>query len=279
MTVLNVVKDIARRWVPKRIWGHLRVLRMEQSIRSFKPREIVHTYGSRKMTIHVSDPLARAWYDRDWPEPAEITLLRRHKLKPGATVFDLGAHQGVVALILGDAVGPTGKVVAVEANPYNADAARRNRDANGSAQIVIEAAAVSDQLGELTFNRGLNGHVDDGSGQWGTMRVPALTVDLLSERHGAPDVLFIDVEGYELHALRGGKKTLEKFPDCFIEMHVGVGLEKNGGSVRAILDTLGDRYEFFMSNESEQTPVAFDIEHPMVKERFFLTAIAKLPAN
>src|SRR5207244_4436158 len=160
--------------------------------------------------------------------------------------------------ILGDAVGPSGKVVAVEANPHNADSARRNRDTNGSAQIVIEAAAVSDQLGELTFNRGLNGHVDDGSGQWGTMRVPALTVDLLSERHGVPDVLFIDVEGYELHALRGGKKTLENFPDCFIEMHVGVGLEANGGSVRAIVDTLGDRYELFMSNESQQTPVAFD---------------------
>jgi len=275
MTVLKAVKDMARRWVPPRIWGHLRVMRMEQSIRSFKPREIVHTYGNRKMTIHVSDPLALGWYDADWPEPAEISLLRRHQLKPGATVFDLGAHQGVVALILGDAVGPSGKVVAVEANPYNADAARRNRDTNGSAHIVVEAAAVSDQLGELTFNRGLNGHVDDGSGRWGTMRVPALTVDSLAERHGAPDVLFIDVEGYELHALRGGKKTLEKSPDCFIEMHVGVGLEANGGSVQAILDALGDRYQLFMSNETETTPVAFDPEHAMVNERFFLTAIAK----
>ena len=87
------------------------------------------------------------------------------------------------------------------------------------------------------------------------------------------------MEGYELHALRGGKKTLERFPDCFIEMHVGVGLETSGGSVQGIVDILGDRYELFMSNESEQTPVAFDSEHPMVKERFFLTAIAKLPAN
>jgi len=232
------------------------------------------------MTIHVSDPLALGWYDADWPEPSEISLLRRHKLKPGATVFDLGAHQGVVALILGDAVGPSGKVVAVEANPRNADAARRNRDTNGSTQIVVEAAAVSDQMGELIFNRGLNGQVDDGSGHWGTMRVAALTVDSLSERHGFPDVLFIDVEGYELHALRGAKKTLERFPDCFIEMHIGVGLEANGGSVQAIVDTLGDRYELFMSNESsEKIPIAFDIQHPMVKERFFLTAIAKLPAN
>jgi FkbM family methyltransferase len=227
----------------------------------------------------VSDPLALGWYDSDWPEPEEISLLRRHKLKPGATVFDLGAHQGVVALILGDAVGSSGKVVAVEANPHNADAARRNRDLNRSPQVVVEAAAVSDHLGEITFNRGLNGHVDDGSGQWGTMRVPALTVDSLAERHGAPDVLFIDVEGYELHVLRGARKTLERFPDCFIEMHVGVGLEANGGSVQAVIDALGDRYELFMSNETATTPVAFDREHLMVRERFFLTAIAERPSN
>jgi len=279
MTVLEAVKGMARRWVPARIWGHLRVMKMERSVRNFRPRQIVHTYGGRKMTIHVSDPLALGWYDADWPEPSEISLLRRHQLKPGATVFDLGAHQGVVALIIGDAVGPSGKVVAVEANPRNADAARRNRDTNGSPHVIIEAAAVSDQMGELTFNRGLNGQVDDGSGRWGTMRVPALTVDALSERHGFPDVLFIDVEGYELHALRGAKKTLERFPDCFIEMHVGVGLETNGGSVDAILAILGDRYELFMSNDTDKTPVPFEREHAMVKERFFLTAIAKAPAS
>ena len=166
------------------------------------------------------------------------------------------------------------------------DAARRNRDTNGGANVVIEAAAVSDRMGELTFNRGLNGHVDNGSGQWGTMRVPALTVDSLAERHGTPDVLFIDVEGYELHALRGSQKTLEKCPDCFIEMHVGMGLEAigmgleaNGGSVRAVVDALGDRYELFMSNDTQKTPIAFDSEHAMAKERFFLTAIAKLPGN
>ncbi len=275
MSVLASVKDIARHYVPARVWGKLRVLRMTHSVRAFKHREVVHTYGGRKMTIHVGDPLALGWYDCDWPEPTEMALLRRHKLKEGATVFNLGAHQGIIALMLGDIVGTSGRVVALEANPHNADAARRNRDTNSAKQVIIESAAISDVVGEITFNRGLNGQVDNGTGGWGTMRVPSLTVDALAERYGTPDVLFIDVEGFELHALRGAKRTLETHPDCFIEMHVGIGLEAFGGSVSAVVAALGSNYDLYMSNDAAPAPVALDESHAMLRARFFLTAIAR----
>jgi FkbM family methyltransferase len=275
MSVLSSVKAAARRWLPAPIWIPLRMLRNEYSVRTFKPRTVVHKYGARELTIHIADPLAQGWYDLDWPEPEEISLLRRHKLRAGATVYDLGAHQGVVALMLADAVGPTGKVVALEANPIFAAVARRNRDANGGQQIVIEAAAISDTVGEISFFC-LDGQVGSGTGDQGKIRVPAFTVDSLAERHGAPDVLFIDVEGFELHALRGATKTLLARPDCFVEMHVGVGLEKFGGSVRQVLDTLGSAYELFMSNEAEPNPVPFVEGHVMTQSRFFLTAIARM---
>ena len=275
MAVLSSAKDLARRWLPAPLWTKLRLLRLEHSVRAFKPRQVVHKYGSREFTIHLTDPLAQGWYDKDWPELAEISMLRRHKLRPSATVFDLGAHQGIVALMLADAVGPSGKVVALEANPHNAAVARRNRDTNNASQIVIEAVAVSDVVGEITFNRGLNGMVDDGSGAWGQIRVPALTVDALAERHGVPDVLFIDVEGFELNALRGARKTLESHPDCFVEMHVGVGLETFGGSVRQIIDALGPGYDLFMSTEAAPTPLPFEEGHRYTQSRFFLTAIAR----
>ena len=44
---------------------------------------------------------------------------------------------------------------------------------------------------------GLNGQVDDGSRGWGRVEVPATTIDALSQAHGYPDVLFVDVEGFE----------------------------------------------------------------------------------
>ncbi len=59
------------------------------------------------MTVSLEDGLAQGWYDYDWPEVPEITLLGKNSLKPGAKVFDIGAHQGVVALMLAKIVGST----------------------------------------------------------------------------------------------------------------------------------------------------------------------------
>ena len=274
MSVLSSVKAAARRWLPMSLWGQLRMLKQDRLVRTFTPRQVVHNYCGRELKIHLADPLGAGWYDHDWAKPTEITFLRGHRLRAGATVFDLGAHQGVVALLLADAVGPSGKVVALEANPHNAAIARLNRDSNGGRQIIIEAAAISDTIGEVTFNRGLNGQVDDGSGA-GEKSASQRSRSTRSPRGTAcRNVLFIDVEGFELNALRGATKTLETHPDCFIEMHVGRGLEKFGGSVSQIVDELGSGYELFMSSETEPTPVPFREGHGMTRARFFLTAVA-----
>ena len=176
---------------------------------NFTPYTAEHTYAGVGLKVRIADTLAQGWYDHDWGPLPEIDLLRQGALHPGARVLDLGAHQGVVAMILAHHVGPSGQVVAVEALPHNARMAEVNRDLNGFGQIRVEAAAVSDQPGELEISTGLNGQVRNAATDIGTTRVPAVTVDGLAERHGPPGVLFIDVEGYECHALRGAARTLE----------------------------------------------------------------------
>jgi hypothetical protein len=39
----------------------------------------------------------------------------------------------------------------------------------------------------------------------------------------------MDIEGYELNALRGARKVLGTALDCLVEVHAGVGLESYGG--------------------------------------------------
>ena len=57
---------------------------------------------------------------RIYPNLPELVLLRESgALRQGSNVFELGAHQGIVALILADAVGPQGTVIAVEAERHN----------------------------------------------------------------------------------------------------------------------------------------------------------------
>jgi FkbM family methyltransferase len=227
--MFRIFKAIVRRLLPRSLLGRLRVWRLRRTVARYSPRVVRHNYGGHDLQIRLTDPLASGWYDRDWPVLAEIRFLREHGLRPGATVFDLGAHQGIVALMLAREVTSTGRVVAIEANPHNAEAAEANARLNGADNMIVRCMAVADRPGVVTFNLGLNGQVDDGTGEWGRALVPAVTIDQLAAEYGPPGVLFIDVEGFECHALRGAGDTLARHsPDCFVEVHIGCGLEKFG---------------------------------------------------
>ena len=70
-------------------------------VERYPARVVRHTYAGVPLEIEIADQTAADWYDRDWARSAEfkeITLLKRHRLKPGARVFDVGAHQCIVAL-------------------------------------------------------------------------------------------------------------------------------------------------------------------------------------
>jgi FkbM family methyltransferase len=177
-------------------------------------------------------------------------------------------------MLLAKFVGPTGKVVAVEASPHNYQAAILNIRANNAANVEVINAAVSDNADQLEFNCRANGQVDDGSGAWGKIAVPSVSVDELTRRFGAPDVLFIDVEGFESKVLLGAADTLSRHrPDCFLEMHVGCGLEKFGGSVKSITDSLARLgYHLWMTSPELNTFVPFSESSPIVRQRFFLIA-------
>jgi len=230
-------KEVKRRLAPSRVctslmgWARRRCLTSVPPL----PRKVRHTFGGFPLEILLNDELGARWYDHDWPELPEIALLKQHQLRPGACVFNLGAHQGVVALMLANAVGPQGKVVAAEAISYNVRIAEINRALNHAMRLNAIHVAVADRCGVLAFDEGLVGQVDDGSALRSKVEVPARTIDDLAGEFGPPDVLFIDVEGYECHALRGAEQTLRSRPDCFVEVHVGTGLEKFGGSVGEIL--------------------------------------------
>jgi FkbM family methyltransferase len=267
------MKEVIKSVVPKPLWNRLRMLRMRYTRASFRRRRVRHHYGGYELEIELIDPMGAGWYDHDHPELPEIALLKQHGLRRGARVFDIGAHQCVVALVLAKTVGPTGFVLAVEASPENCEAGEQNRKLNGLDNCRVLHAAGAAQSGTLIFNRGTNGQVDDGSGEWGQIQVEAYSVDDLADRFGAPDVLFIDVEGFECELLRGARKTLAGRPNCFVEVHVNAGLEKFGGSVSEVLSLFPTGYEFFAAvPDSSFAPL--ERNSAMLLDRFFLVALS-----
>ncbi|MGD0296800.1 MAG: FkbM family methyltransferase [Bryobacteraceae bacterium] len=273
------LKQTIQAVVPKPLWTKLRMLRMRYTSASYRPHRVVHNYGGYSLELELIDPMGAGWYDHDWAELPEIALLKQYgALRPGARVFDIGAHQCVVAMMLAKTVGPSGFVLAVEANPENRAAGERNRELNAIENCKILHAAGAAEPGTLIFNRGPNGQVDDGSGEWGQLEVKAVSVDQLASLHGFPDVLFIDVEGFECEVLKGARATLERNPDCFIEVHVGVGLEKFGGSVSTLMRFFPPGYQFFAA-PPDNSFVPLREDSALLGQRFFLVAVAPRPTR
>ena len=86
---------------------------------------------------HLEDP-QRA----DWQKPEEV--MARLGLKPGDAVADLGAGSGYFTLRLAQAVGPQGKVYAVDVLPEMLDYIRRRAQVDGLKNIQLVQALPHD---------------------------------------------------------------------------------------------------------------------------------------
>lgn len=218
----------------------LRRKRILWSVAVYKSRTVEHVYAGVPLRVALRDALAAGWYDHDWGRQPELDLLTtKGRLNPGALVFDLGAHQGVVALMCAARVGD-GRVVAVEAEPHNVVVARENASLNPSLPVIIEHAAAAAECGTLWFTESLNGAVRSG-GRAGKIAVPAITIDDLATRHGNPDVVLVDVEGFEGRVIEGAGTVLQNGrTDFFVEIHDADTIGEHGWNGRGLAEHLLD---------------------------------------
>lgn len=271
--MIGTFKSIVRRVLPSRWGGRLHAWNTRRGIRSYNAHVVEHRYGSGTFKVMLADALGQGWYDNDWNELPEITELRKIKLIPGSQVFDFGAHQGVVAMMFAREVGVSGNVIVVESSRRNADIAAQNATLNGFATIEVVHAAVADKVGTIVFNESLNGQIDDGSGSFGQVVVPSVTVDSLMEKYGQPDVVILDIEGAECMALSAAGSALASDVDFFVEVHVGHGLEKLGGSVEKVLSYFpADQYSRLGRAEADTAFRPLTANDPLFLDRFFLIA-------
>ncbi len=219
--------------------------------RSFPRRVVERHYGGFALRIQLIDQKGERWYDRDLPLDPEIDLLNRHRLRRGARVFDIGAHQGVVALVLAQIVGPSGQVVAIEASPFDAAGAQENKELNSCSQLLVRNAAIAAENGSIKFS--VSGRVSSSHSRSCSIDVPACTIDALADEFGIPDVLFIDVDGFEVDALRGATRVLSHLPDIYMEVHPPY-LEEYGYSAEDAMQYLrASDYQLFASSSMNPT--------------------------
>lgn len=151
------------------------------------------------------------------------------KLQPGNVVIDLGAYSGLTSILFKQLVGPTGKVVAVEADEGNVESVRINfikyHEVTNTNIEYVHAAAWNNCHG-LSFSSdgGMGSSVTDYIGHRGTVKtIPSVTLSKIVEMFNLERVDFIkcDIEGAE-RVVFDDPVFFSKFkPRIIVELHNG----------------------------------------------------------
>ena len=263
---MNAAMKKILRGLPPPLLGKLRLVRDQLAIHSFRPKIVEHSYGGIPIRVNLADSMSARWYDHDSPELPEITFLKSRRLKSGSLVFDLGAHQGVVALRFANIVGPSGRVVAVEGGRRNFDLAIENKRLNKAENLSVLHAVVAAESGvPMSFSSDINGCVSSS----GTT-VISRSIDALAAEYGTPDVVILDLEGYECRGLAGATRTLKAGADWCVEVHAGCGLESFGGSAEQVVQLFRDGgYDLYCYADERESVHAMST---IPQGRFFLIA-------
>ena len=181
------------------------------------------------------DPKERPRFGQNYETETAAFLAKR--TCPGMTSFDVGANVGAYVLQLAHWSAPSGKVVAFEPNHGAREVLGRHILWNGlSGRVQVVPAAVAAEPGEQTLYAegasGMSRLAEPNNSLAATARqerVPVTTIDAFCEAGNAPpDVLLIDIEGFEFEALRGARETiLLHRPLIVVEMHPNVWASAN----------------------------------------------------
>ncbi|HEX3945383.1 MAG TPA: FkbM family methyltransferase [Rhizomicrobium sp.] len=166
----------------------------------------------------------------------------------GDSVFDLGAHIGTFAIPIAQKVGPTGRVLAIEALPRTFRVLQRNLRKNRVDQIAEAVNALVAPPG-LRYapvrNRGNSGGTRFEPTEEANASSEGVGIDTLCERYFHPRVIKIDVEGLDLPVLAGSQMIQDTRPILYAEVSAR-GLRKVGKSIDEFNELLQSRdYRLF----------------------------------
>jgi FkbM family methyltransferase len=217
-------------------------------------------YGGR-----VIWPTRTTWSSVYWPYEPYMARAMRQFLRQGSVFWDIGANVGWFSLFASSLVGPSGAVEAFEPSPDVFRALRSNLENRANAKTHNIGIADTDEIREFSA-QGMSpaaSFVEEvtkinapyfPNNQIERVSVATTRLDTLMTSRVRPDLLKIDVEGYEFRALRGAERLLDTSrPAILMEIHPPQ-LELSGGSEDGMFDLLrAHRYRWTTLHKNENS--------------------------
>lgn len=207
---------------------------------------LLATRWGARMLVDTRDVAMAPWLVLDGLWEPHVTSWLQESLSPGMVFVDVGANVGYFTLLGAKLVGPSGRVVAVEAHPRLAGILQRNVVLNGYHGFVnvhhraawSEPTSLEFQMRDHFTSSSSLGRIDAAglAGLGDTVQsvsVEAVPLDDLLGGLNRVDVIKIDIEGAEVHAFQGLRRTLEANPHALVMFEWG----------RALVESVGDRPE------------------------------------
>ena len=172
---------------------------------------------------------------------AEILFWKALDLS-GKVVYDIGAFHGLLTIYFARRADC---VVAWEPNSRNRQRLLDNIQLNSFSNVIVRPYGLASKpsTARMTFNPVAPGTASFdsrmASGEASGDEAELIEIRTLDDESGLkpPDLVKVDVEGFELEVLKGAGRTLERKPDLFLEMH-GADPEDKARRVHAIVDHL-----------------------------------------
>lgn len=205
-----------------------------QAVKFLAHRHLLHTRTLRaqvpefglELQVKVNDVIGRHVYKYGAHDPAMTRFLcQLLRLQPGDVVLDIGANIGWYSLVLSTRAPEGVDIFAFEPHPENLELLRENVRRNAAGAINVVPCAVSDVPGEQDLyvydgaNTGRHSMLPINQGE--RIRIKTVTLDSFWEERKlgqrTPRFIKVDIEGYELVALRGGRQVLQRCPSILLE--------------------------------------------------------------
>jgi FkbM family methyltransferase len=188
-------------------------------------------------------PIYRSCYRafKAYADRAERQLLKRI-LSAGDVVVDAGANIGIYSQFLARCVGATGIVHSFEPSPENFK--RLESAVRRYTNVRVSNAAVGERSGRSKLYVSDKLNVDHRTYPIEGDSRSAVPIDIIAlDDYFKPgervDLIKMDIQGYELHALRGASRVLADNPDLKLLFELWpYGLKQAGSKWVELLDTL-----------------------------------------
>jgi len=212
------------------------------TIRQLLPKQL--QFGEATVVLNPTDPVVSGALHFGVYEKAETKFFYT-VCHDGMTFLDVGANIGYYTALAARAVGPNGKVIALEPDPESYQYLEQTIKANAVGNVQAFQVAASDSSATLPLfiskdNRGDN-RLYAPAEERPQIEVEARPIDeLLSENNiNTVDFIKIDVQGYEPKVITGLKKTINQSKNLTILMEFWPkGITEAGGDAGEFLEDL-----------------------------------------